>query len=163
MGYIAAEHVHVVDVLEPATDAAGRNSLAVSLKAFTGIAIVEASINQGNAATIALTLQQCTAVAGTGAKALTVNVPIYVSQDVAGASGDVLARQTSDGVAFTTSAAVTRKTVRFVIDPATLDLAGGFDCIRFTTGASNVANLTSGRVILFPKYPQASGTSARLD
>jgi hypothetical protein len=155
------EMIHVVDVLTPAADAAGRNSDAVSLKNFT-LAIVEASINQGNAATIALTLQQCTAVDGTGAKALTVNVPIFASQDVGGASGDVLTRQT-DGVAFTTSAALTRKTIRFVIDPATLDLAGGFDCLRVTTGASNAANITSARVILTPTYAQTPQSSARVN
>jgi hypothetical protein len=153
--------IHVVDVMTPAADAAGRNSDAVSLKNFS-LAIVEASINQGNAATIALTLQQCTAVDGTGAKALTVNVPIFASQDVGGASGDVLTRQT-DGVAFTTSAALTRKTVRFVIDPATLDLAGGFDAIRIVTGASNAANITSARVILTPTYAQTPQTSARIN
>ena len=155
------EMIHVVDVMTPAADAAGRNSDAVSLKNFS-LAIVEASINQGNAATIALTLQQCTAVDGTGAKALTVNVPIFASQDVGGASGDVLTRQT-DGVAFTTSAALTRKTVRFVIDPATLDLAGGFDCLRVTTGASNAANITSARVILTPTYAQTPQSSARIN
>jgi hypothetical protein len=155
------EMIHVVDVLTPAADAAGRNSDAVSLKNFN-LAIVEASINQGNAATIALTLQQCTAVDGTGAKALTVNVPIFASQDVGGASGDVLTRQT-DGVAFTTSAALTRKTIRFVIDPATLDLAGGFDCLRVTTGASNAANITSARVILTPTYAQTPQSSARVN
>ena len=155
------EMIHVVDVMTPAADAAGRNSDAVSLKNFN-LAIVEASINQGNAATIALTLQQCTAVDGTGAKALTVNVPIFASQDVGGASGDVLTRQT-DGVAFTTSAALTRKTVRFVIDPATLDLAGGFDCLRVTTGASNAANITSARVILTPTYAQTPQSSARIN
>jgi hypothetical protein len=153
--------IHVVDVMTPAADAAGRNSDAVSLKNFS-LAIVEASINQGNAATIALTLQQCTAVDGTGAKALTVNVPIFTSQDVGGASGDVLTRQT-DGVAFTTSAALTRKTIRFVIDPATLDLAGGFDCLRVTTGASNAANITSARVILTPTYAQTPQSSARIN
>jgi hypothetical protein len=155
------EMIHVVDVMTPAADAAGRNSDAVSLKNFS-LAIVEASINQGNAATIALTLQQCTAVDGTGAKALTVNVPIFTSQDVGGASGDVLTRQT-DGVAFTTSAALTRKTIRFVIDPATLDLAGGFDCLRVTTGASNAANITSARVILTPTYAQTPQSSARIN
>jgi hypothetical protein len=155
------EMIHVVDVMTPAADAAGRNSDAVSLKNFS-LAIVEASINQGNAATIALTLQQCTAVDGTGAKALTVNVPIFASQDVGGASGDVLTRQT-DGVAFTTSAALTRKTIRFVVDPATLDLAGGFDCLRVTTGASNAANITSARVILTPTYAQTPQTSARIN
>jgi hypothetical protein len=156
------ENIHVVDVLAPAADAAGRSSDAVSLKHTTGVVIVEASINQGNAATVALTLQQCTAVDGTGAKALTVNVPIYVSQDVGGASGDVLAR-VADGVAFTTSAALTRKTVRFVIEPATLDLANGFDAIRITTGASNAANITSARVIVSPTYAQTPVSSLRVN
>jgi hypothetical protein len=156
------EKVHVVDVLAPAADAAGRSSDAVALKHTTGVVIVEASINQGNAATVALTLQQCTAVDGTGAKALTVNVPIYVSQDVGGAAGDVLTRQ-ADGVAFTTSAALTRKTVRFVIDPTTLDLANGFDAIRITTGASNAANITSARVIVSPTYAQTPVSSLRVN
>lgn len=156
------ENIHVVDVLAPAADAAGRSSDAVSLKHTTGVVIVEASINQGNAATVALTLQQCTAVDGTGAKALTVNVPIYVSQDVGGASGDVLAR-VADGVAFTTSAALARKTVRFVIEPATLDLANGFDAIRITTGASNAANITSARVIVSPTYAQTPVSSLRVN
>jgi hypothetical protein len=156
------EKIHVVDVMTPAADAAGRSSDAVSLKNASGPVIIEASINQGNAATVALTLQQCTAVDGTGAKALTVNVPIYAGQDVGGASGDVLTRQ-SDGVAFTTSAAVTRKTVRFVVDPATLDLAGGFDALRINTGASNVANITSARVIIAPTYPQTPQSSVRVN
>jgi hypothetical protein len=156
------ENIHVVDVLAPAADAAGRSSDAVSLKHTTGVVIVEASINQGNAATVALTLQQCTAVDGTGAKALTVNVPIYVSQDVGGAAGDVLTRQ-ADGVAFTTSAALARKTVRFVIEPATLDLANGFDAIRITTGASNAANITSARVIVSPTYAQTPVSSLRVN
>lgn len=156
------EHVHVIDVLAPAADAAGRASDAVSLKNANGPVIIEASINQGNAATVAVTLQQCTAVDGTGAKALTVNVPIFTSQDVGGASGDVLTRQ-ADAVAFTTSAATTRKTIRFVLDPATLDLAGGFDCIRFTTGASNAANITSGRIIVQPTYAQVPQSSFRVN
>ncbi len=156
------EKIHVVDVMAPAADAAGRSSDAVSLKNTAGVVIVEASVNQGNAATVALTLQQCTAVDGTGAKALTVNGPIYVSQDVGGASGDVLTRQ-ADGVAFTTSAALTRKTVRFVVDPANFDLAGGFDCLRITTGASNAANITSARVLVSPTYPQTPQSSVRVN
>lgn len=157
-----AERIHTVDIMAPAADAAGRSSDAISLKNTSGPVIIEASINQGNAATIALTLQQCTLVDGTGAKALTVSVPIYASQDVGGASGDILTRQT-DGVAFTTSAAVTRKTVRFVVDPATLDLTGGFDCLRLTTGASNVANITSARAIVAPTYPQTPQASVRVN
>lgn len=158
---ISPEHVHVVDVMAPAADAAGRASDAVSLKQFN-YAIVEVAINQGNAATVACTLQQCTAVDGTGAKALTVNVPTYVSQDVGAAAGDVLTR-VADAVAFTTSAALARKTIRFVVDPATLDLAGGFDCLRVTTGASNVANITAARILLFPTYPATPQSSARVN
>lgn len=157
---IVPEHLLTVDVMAPATDAAGRASDAVSLKNVGGVAIVEVSINQGNSATIALTLQQCTDVAGTGAKALAVNVPIYTNQDVA--TSDVATRA-ADGVAFTTSAATTRKSVRFVVDPATLDINNGFDCLRVTTGASNVANLTSARVILFPKYPSTPQSSVRVN
>ena len=156
------EKIHVVDILPPAADAAGRASDAISLKNTTGPVIIEASINQGNSATVAVTLQQCTNVAGDNAKPLTVNVPIYVSQDVAAASGDVLARQ-ADGVAFTTSAALARKTIRFLIDPATLDLAGGFDCVRFTTGASNAANITAGRAIVSPTYAQVPVSSVRVN
>ena len=156
------EKIHVVDIMAPAADSAGRSSDAFSLKNTSGPAIIEASINQGNAATVALTLQQCTAVDGTAAKALTVNIPIFVSQDVGAASGDVLTRQT-DGVAFTTSAATTRKTVRFVVDPATLDLAGGFDCLRINTGASNAANITSARAILSPTHPQTPQSSVRVN
>ena len=152
------EKIHVVDIMAPAADAAGRSSDAISLKNTTGPVIIEASINQGNAATVALTLQQCTAVDGTGAKALTVNVPIYAGQDIG--TTDVLTRQ-SDGVAFTTSAATTRKTVRFVVDPATLDLANGFDCLRINTGASNVANITAARAIVAPTYPQTPQSSVR--
>jgi hypothetical protein len=154
------ESLHVADVLAPAADAAGRASDAVSLKHFTGVAIVEASINQGAANTVALTIQQCTAVSGAGAKALTAGVPIYASQDVGGTAGVVLTRQ-ADGTSFTTSAAIARKTIRFVIPAATLDLAGGFDCLRLTTGPSNAANITSARVLLFPRH--APTRSARLD
>jgi hypothetical protein len=157
---IYPEQLHVVEVLSPAADAAGRNSDAVSLKNVTGPVIVEASINQGNAATVALTLQQCTAVDGTGAKALTVDVPIYVNQDLA--TTDVPTRAAA-GVAFTTSAALTRKLVRFVVDPATLDLDGGFDCLRITTGASNAANITAARVIAQPKYPGTPQSSLRVN
>lgn len=156
------ERIHVVDILAPAADAAGRNSDAISLKNASGVVLIEASINQGAANTVALTLQQCTLVDGTGGKPLTVNVPIYASQDVGGASGDILTRQ-ADGVAFTTSAATTRKTVRFVVDPATLDLAGGFDCLRLVTGASAAGNITSARAIVAPTYPQTPQASVRVN
>ena len=95
---------------------------------------------------------QATAVAGTNSKALANNVPIWANQDVV-ASDD--APRVADGVAFTTSAAVKEKQVWFQIDPASLDVAGGYDCIAVSTGASNVANITSAEVIVESRYPAA--------
>jgi hypothetical protein len=150
----------IVQILAPATDAAGRNGAAVSLKNY-GRATIICHITQGNAATIALTLQQCTAVAGTSAKALTVNVPIWANLDTS--TDDNLAR-VSDGVAYTTDAAVKNKIVAFQVDPSTLDLANGFDCLRITTGASNVANITQAIAILHdPRYAQTTPPSAVVD
>lgn len=152
------EQIQTVPVMASATDAAGRSSEAISLKGVSGPVLIEVEVLQGNAATVAITPQQCTAVDGTGAKALSVAVPIWADQDVATNRG-VMTRQTA-AVSFTTSAALARKIVRFWVDPCTLDVAGGFDCLRFTTGASNVANLTVGRMIFTPKYIQSPSVTA---
>lgn len=138
--------------LPPAADAAGRTGDYVSLKNAVKAWVV-AYIDQGNAATIALTVQQASAVAGTGVKDINAVARIWSSEDLV--TTNVLTRQT-DGKTFTTSAAVKAKCVVFEIDPAqALDLAGGFDCITLTTGASNAANITSAVVYVQPKYPGA--------
>jgi hypothetical protein len=56
-------------LLSPAADAAGRSSAYLSLKGAVKAWVIF-YINQGNAATIALSLQQASAVAGTGSKAI---------------------------------------------------------------------------------------------
>lgn len=129
----------IVGGAPPAADAAGRTSDWVSLKNVRRATII-AFMDQGNAATVALSVLQATAVAGTGSKALANAAPIWANQDVV--AGDALTRQ-ADGVALTTSAAVKQKIVVFQIDPSMLDVAGGFDCIALSTGASNAANITS--------------------
>lgn len=145
------EQYKAVGVMAPAADAAGRTSRYVSLKN-AHRAWVRVYVNQGNAATILLSILQATAVAGTNSKALANNVPIWANQDVA--AGDDAPR-VADGVAFTTSAALKEKQVWFQIDPASLDVAGGYDCIAVSTGASNVANITSAEVIVESRYPGA--------
>jgi hypothetical protein len=155
------EMVKAVSTLVPAADAAGRSGVAHSLKNCTKAFIV-ALIDQGNAATILLTPEQCSAVAGTGNKAISAT-RIWASQDLAAASGDQLTRQT-DAANFTTSAAVKTKMVVFEIDPSALDIEGGFDCIRLTTGASNAANITSATILLAPlRFGQATPPSSRVD
>jgi len=104
-----------------------------------------AHINQANAATVAITIEQATDVAGTGSKVITNAVPIWVDQDCA--ATDALIRQV-DAVFFTTSATLKRKLVIFQIDPSHLDMNNGFDCITVKTAASDVSNITAAQYIL---------------
>jgi hypothetical protein len=70
LSFHLVEGAKIVEGLPPAADAAGRAGDYVSLKDASRIFVV-AHITQGNAATVALTLFQATAVAGTGEKAIT--------------------------------------------------------------------------------------------
>lgn len=153
------ESTMVVEALAPAADAAGRTSAYVSLKNVKRAWIV-VHVDQGNAATIALTPVQALAVAGTGSKVLANTVPIWANQDCA--TSDALVRQT-DAVNFTTSAAVKHKVVIFAIDPAKLDRANAFDCIAITTGASNAANITQAAFYLEMAYAGATPPSVVVD
>jgi hypothetical protein len=149
----------VLPILDPAADAAGRASRAISLKNYTGMVKLVCYVNQGNAATVALTPEQCTSVAGGGAKAIAAT-PIFSSQDLA--TTTVAVRATA-AASFTTSAALAAKKVEFLIDPASLDVAGGFDCLRVSTGASNAANITSAFIVAVPKHATELGLNARVD
>lgn len=155
-----AENMKAVEALCPASDAGGRTGDYVSLKN-AHMCYVVVHIDQGNAATVALTIEQASVVAGSDSKVITVAVPIWANQDCA--AGDALTRQT-DAVNFTTSAAVKHKIVVFQIDPATLDLANGFDCITVKTGASHADNIIQGMYYLVPdRYQQSTPPSAIVD
>jgi hypothetical protein len=150
------QHYKIVEALTPGADAAGRTSDWVSLKNCHKAWIV-VHVDQGNAATIAITVEQATAVAGTSNKAITVAVPIWANEDCA--TSDTLVAQTA-AVSFTTSAAVKHKQVIFEVDPAALDQANGFDCLAVVTGASNAANITSAQFYLATRYPQGTPPAA---
>lgn len=152
--------VKLLELLKPAADAAGRTSTRFSMK-HAGLATIVVHIDQGNAATIALSIFQSQDVAGTGRKALANAVPIWANLDVAAA--EAFTRQT-DGVSFTTDAAVKQKQVVFVVDPVLLDVANGFDCVDLVTGASNAANLTEAQAFLSGlRYAQDTPPAARID
>ena len=154
------EEAKIVGCIKPAADAAGRTGRYVTLKAAHKAYIVF-HIDQGNAATIALTVNQAKDVSGTSAKALSAGIRWWSALDEA--TTDDLVRQ-SDGASYTTDAAVKEKVVVAEIDPTALDLANGFDCIAGVTGASNVANLTQGTYVLTPlRYPAAVPPTARVD
>jgi hypothetical protein len=146
----------IVQALKPAADAGGRTGVYVSLKGYEEAYLV-VSIDQGNAATIALTPYQAQDVSATGEKVLG-NVPIWADQDCA--ASDLLVRQT-DAANFTTSAAVKQKVVVFKIAAAALDVANGFKAVVIKTGASNAANITSAMWLLVgARYAQEGPPSA---
>lgn len=141
------DRLNMVNLLAPATDAAGRTSaIYVTLKG-AHRASIYCTVNQGNSATVQFTPLQATAVDGSGSKALSVNCPIYVNLDTA--AGNVWVRA-ADAKNYTTDAGVKIKQVRFDIDPSALDIANGFDCIGVSTGASNVGNITYACAVLGP-------------
>lgn len=125
------------------------------------LCFVLAHINQANVATVAITIEQATDVAGTGSKPITNAVPIWANQDCA--ATDALVRQV-DSVTFITSAALKQKLVVFQIDPAHLDVNNGFDCITVKTAASDVANITAAQYILGDlRYGGSTPPSDRID
>jgi hypothetical protein len=145
-------------LLAPAADAAGRSSAFLSLKNAIKAWIV-VFVDQGNAATIALTPNQASAVAGTGAKVIA-NARIWTKLDQASADF----AQAAEAANFTTDAAVKNKWVVFEIDPTkVLDVANDFDCVRITTGASNAANITSAFLLVQNRHSGATVPSPLAD
>lgn len=154
-----AENTKVIGLLKPAADAAGRTGRWITIKDSQRAWIV-CYLDQGNAATVLITPRQASAVAGTGSKVLTQNLQIWANLDIA--ASDLLVRQT-DAVNFTTDAGVKEKVVIFQVELAGLDVAGGFDCLTVTTGASNAANITSAFGLLEMRYGQATLPRADVD
>jgi hypothetical protein len=160
LSFHLVEGAKMVEALAPAADAAGRTGDYISVKDASRVFVV-VHITQGNAATVALTIEQATAVAGTGSKAITNVVPIWSDLDTA--TGDALVRRT-DAVSYTTDAAVKNKIVVFQVDAASLDTNNGFDCLVVKTGASNAANITQAMYYLVgQRYPQATPPAAITD
>lgn len=154
------ENMKVVNLLAPAADAGGRTGAYVSLKNAIKAWIV-VHMAQGNAATVQLDPLQATAVAGTGSKPLTNAARIWSNLDTA--ASDTLVARTA-AVNYTTDAGVKLKQVIFEIDPAAcMDIAGEFDCIGVSTGASNAANITEAQIFILEKYAQATPPSAVAD
>jgi hypothetical protein len=145
------ERFHPVDCLQPAADAGGRTGAYINVKN-TKMIWAAFHINQGNAATVACDVLQATSLAGAGAVALSVNAPIWANLDTA--ASDALVRA-ADAKTYTTDAGVKRKIVIFQIDPAALNLAGGFAYIACRTGASNAANITEAEFFCDMTYEGA--------
>lgn len=140
-----------VSLLAPAADAAGRTSAYRSLKdALKAFVVVE--VNQGNAATVLLSLLQAKDAAGTSSKAVNA-CPINTNIDTV-AAGDFAAQTAA--ATFTTDAALKNKLIVFDVTPdAALDVNNGFCYLGLSTGASNAANITRAELIIVHGTQQA--------
>jgi hypothetical protein len=149
-----------VELIPPAADAAGRASPFRSLKNCVGKAYVVVYVNQGNAATVLLSVLQATNVAGANSKAVNA-VPIWSNLDTS--VNDALVSRTA-GATYTTDAGVKNKIVIFEITPSSaLDVTGGFDCIAVSTGASNAANITTALLFILGAYQGATPPNSYVD
>lgn len=143
-----------ISLLAPAADAAGRTSVWRSLRNCAGKAWIVAEVNQGNAATVQLSLSQAKDVNGTSSKAINATAAIWLNN--VAQTADALTQQTS-GASFTTDATTVDKIVLFEIDPSRdLDLTNGFNHIAITTGASNAANITRADLYIYGSIQSAT-------
>lgn len=126
----------------------------VSLKGYRYIAIIADALSTGAVTGGVVTLNQATAVAGTGAKALAFTRMVS-NTDVAASQALVETAVVSN--TFTISP-TTGKRTRYImeIDSSTLDVANAFDCIKFVSTA--LVNAT-GSVTYILYGERYSGTS----
>ena len=104
---------------------------------------------------------QATDVSGTGAKVLGTAVPIWANE--ATGTNDTLVAQTA-AVNYSVTADIANKMVIFQIDPASLDQANSFDCIKITASDSSQAtNLISVVFYVDTAYKQATPPTAITD
>ena len=154
------EYNKIVTALAPVTTNSATEGDYVSLRNAKRCSVV-VSLTQAATHATAITIEQATVVAGTDSKAISVVVPIWANEDVA--TTDTLVRQT-DAVSYTVDTAATNKLVIFQIDPSTLDVANGFDCINVQLAASSEAtNFVSANYFLEAKYGMETGPSAIVD
>lgn len=147
-----AENAKLVEVLAPATDAAGRTGDWINTALASKVSLIF-HVTQGNAATILISLLQATAADGTGSKA---GPTVQIWSDLDCAASDTLVRRT-DAATYTTDAALKNKIVVFEFDVSALDVANDFKFFTISTGASHAANLTEAKAVLLGlRYQQAT-------
>jgi hypothetical protein len=143
-------------MLAPAADAAGRASSYLSLKNALKAWIV-CHINQGNAATVHLSVTQAVDVSGTSAKAISAT-PIWANLDTSTVASPGVSETAA--ASFTTDAGVHDKIVMFEITPEQcMDIANGFDCVAVTTGASDAANISEASLLILGAFQQSAPPS----
>lgn len=144
------ERFKIVQAIQPRTTNAGITCDYVSLKnVHRAWIVVQLTQAVGHATGIDPT--QSTVVAGTDAKAFVSTLPIWANEDTA--TSDTLARESTDAITYNVTNDVKNKIVVFMIDPAKMDVANGFDVLGCTVDDSSQAdNLASIEYWLEMRY-----------
>ncbi len=132
--------------LKPAADAAGRTGAYIDGAKYHKVYGVF-YVDQANAATIACNPVKADDTSGTNAADFTAAEVQAVYTNLDAATAAAFTRQ-SVAASYTTDAALKQKIVVFEIDPTLV----GKRYFALKTGASNVANITSGLFFGVPRY-----------
>lgn len=153
------EHMKIVQLAWPQTTNGGVTSDTVSLKnALKAWIVVEFNQAVGHATVV--TLKQATDVASGTNK----NGPSsrnWLNEDVA--ASDTLVIQTAAATVTVTNN-IKKKQVVIEVDPAALDVDGGYDCVYVTiSDSSQATNYCSVTAYLLQRFPQATPPAAITD
>ena len=153
------EYMKIVNGLSPIdVDTAPTTEDYVSMKNYGHCTVILTLGVTGSACTI--TLKQASDVAATGEKALGFS---WVWVNAAVGTDDILVKTAVTSNTFDTSTADGLMYV-MEIDAETLDVSGGFDCMRIDVGASTGATIASCVYVLSePRYAQATPPTAVVD
>lgn len=144
----------------PVTTNGGVTCDYVSLKNCIRCTVV-VSLTQAVGHATAITLNKATAVAPTGSTAITGVVPIWVNE-AESTTSDTLTKETTDAVAFTVNASISKKTVVFQVDPESLGET--FDVLTcILADSSQATNFVSVMYYLQMAYAQETPPSAIVD
>lgn len=150
-----AEIVKIVSALGPILPSSASPAW-VSLKNYQRAGVLLHALNTTTVTGSAVALAQATAVAGTGTKALAFTT---AKRNIDTAAGDTLADFAVVSNTFTMDATNSKSLMYYIdIDPASLDVEGGFDCFRVTLGNAT-AQVISAQYLLwtarYSKLPSA--------
>lgn len=143
------EFIRPVTLSGPVTTNGGVTSDYISMKGVHEVYIV-ATLKQTVAHATTVSIYQATAVAGTSAKALANNVPLYQIADIS--ATDLYTRQ-DDAVAATMAATTKTQKVVFRVKADVLDGANSFDCLNVVVSDSSQAtNFCAIDAIIVPRF-----------
>lgn len=138
-GIQLADRFALVEGLAPATPSTSTPDY-ISLKDVRSLEVIVVVKNGSTVTGSAITLKQATAVAGTSEKALAFT-SYFANTDTSATS--VMSAATAASNTFTTNTTNSKNLMyRIPVDPATLDLANSFDCLR--AGTADAANTVVG-------------------